>query len=93
MFALSKTNDAEMLQLFRRFNARLNIILTPTEIDTYARYLFAPWARVTGTPPTFAQRAVWTKVQADRTATTLSTQIVAALARRKRELQDGLGRN
>jgi hypothetical protein len=93
VLALAKTSDTEMLNLFRRFSARLNVLLTPTEIDTYARYLLAPRARAAETPATFAEQAVRTKVQADPEATALGKQIVAGLARRKRALQDGFGRN
>jgi hypothetical protein len=93
MLALAKTGDTEMIQLFRRFSARLNHILTPSEIDTYARYLLAPVARVSGAPPTFAEQAVRTKVQADPAACALGKQIVAGLGIRKRALQDGFGRN
>ena len=93
MLALAKTGDTELIQLFRRFDARLTTLLTPTEIDTYARYLLAPTARVTGAPPTFAEQAVCRKVLADPTATALGQQIVACLATRRRALQDGFGRD
>lgn len=88
MQTLAKTGDTEMLQLFRHFDARLTALLTPTEIDTYARYLLTPAARVTGTPPTFAEQAVCRKVLADQAATALSRQIVERLATRRRVLQD-----
>jgi len=91
--ALAKTGDAEMLYLFRRFTARLNVFLTPAEIDTYARYLLAPGARVSSAPPTFAEQAVRAKVQADPAATALGKQIVDGLATRKRALQGGFGRD
>ena len=91
--ALAKTGDTEMLYLFRRFSARLKVFLTPAEIDTYARYLLAPGARVSGAPPTFAEQAVRAKVRADPAATALGRQIVAGLATRKRTLQDGFGRD
>jgi hypothetical protein len=93
MLALAKTGDNEMIQLFRRFSARLNVVLTPTEIETYARYLLAPGGHADGTTATAAEQAVCTKVQVDCAATTLSQQIVAGLATRKRALQGGFGRN
>jgi hypothetical protein len=93
MLALAKTGDTEMLNLFRRFSDRLNVVLTRAEIDTYAQYLLAPVVRVPGAPPTFAQQAVCIKVQADPAATTLGKQIVAGLATRRRALQGGFGRN
>ena len=58
MLALAKTGDTEMLNLFQRFSARLNIFLTPAEIDIYARYLLAPGARTAVAPATFAEQAV-----------------------------------
>jgi hypothetical protein len=82
-----------MIQLFRRFSARLNRVLTPTEIDTYARYLLAPAARAPSAPATFAEQAVRSKVQADPAASALGKQIVASLATRTRALQGGVGRN
>jgi hypothetical protein len=93
MLALAKTGDTEMTRLFRRFNARLAQVLTHREIDTYARYLLAPAASVSGAPPTFAEQAVCRKVQADATAAGLGKQIVAALATRKRAMHGGFGRN
>ena len=93
VLALAKTSDTEMLNLFQRFSARLNVLLTPTELDTYARYLLAPGGRAADAPATFAEQAVRTKVQADPEATALGKQIVASLARRKRALQEGFGRN
>jgi hypothetical protein len=93
MLALAKTGDTEMIALFRRFGTRLNVVLTPAELETYARYLLAPGARAAGVPATVAEQAVCTKIQADRAATALSDQIVASLATRKRELQGGFGRN
>jgi hypothetical protein len=93
MLALAKTGDTEMTRLFRQFNARLTHLLTPTEIETYARYLLAPAASVAGAPPTFAEQAVCRKVQADSTAAALGKQIVAALATRTRGLHGGFGRN
>jgi hypothetical protein len=93
MLALAKTGDTEMIQLFRRFNARLNHVLTRAEIDAYARYLLAPAARAPGAPATSAEQAVRAKVQADPAANALGKQIVAGLATRKRALQGGFGRN
>src|SRR5437867_4034722 len=93
MIALAKTGDTEMLMLFRRFSARLNVVLTPAEIDTYARYLLAPIARAPGAPATFAEQAVRIKVQADPVATALGKQIVAGLTTRKYALEGGFGRN
>jgi hypothetical protein len=93
MLAMAKTGDSEMIQLFRRFSARLNIVLTPREIEIYARYLLAPGARAASPPASAAEQAVWSKIQVDRVATTLSQQIVAGLATRKRALQGGFGRN
>ena len=93
MLALAKTGDIEMIQLFRRFSARLNVVLTPREIEIYARYLLAPGARAASAPATAAEHAVRSKIQADHVATTLSEQIVAGLATRKRALQGGFGRN
>jgi len=93
MLALAKTGDTEMINLFRRFSARLKVVLTPQEIETYARYLLAPGVRAAGVPATVAEQAVCTKVRADSAATALSKQIVAGLATRKRELQGGFGRN
>jgi hypothetical protein len=93
MLALAKTGDTEMNQLFRRFSARLNRILTPGEIDVYARYLLAPAPRAHGAPATFAEQAVRAKVQADPAASALGKQIVASLGMRKRGLQGGFGRN
>ena len=86
MLALEKAGDAEMFTLFRRFSTRLNEVLTPTELDTYARYLLAPATRAPGAPATFAEQAVRTKIQADPAAAALGKQIVAGLAERKRGL-------
>jgi hypothetical protein len=44
ILALAKTGDIEMTRLLRRFRARLNVVLTPTEIEMYAHYLLAPGA-------------------------------------------------
>jgi hypothetical protein len=93
MLALAKTGDTEMIRLFRRFSARLNLVLTDTEIEIYARYLLAPGARAGGTPATIVEQAVCIKVQADRAAILMSKQVVAGLASRKRALQGGFGRN
>jgi hypothetical protein len=93
MLALAKTGDTEMVQLFRRFNARLSVMLTPTEIDTYARYLLAPATRAAGAPATFAEQAIRIKVLADPAASALGKQIVASLATRTRAQQGGFGRN
>ncbi|HEU5099189.1 MAG TPA: hypothetical protein VFU22_09225 [Roseiflexaceae bacterium] len=93
MLALAKTGDTEMIQLFRRFDARLKRVLTRTEIDTYARYLLAPGARVRGAPATFAEQAVCDKVRADSVARALGKQIVDRLGTRNRALQGGFGRN
>jgi hypothetical protein len=93
LLALAKTGDTEMIRLFQRFNARLSVILTSTEIDIYARYLLAPATRAGSAPATFAEQAVRTKVQADPMARALGKQIVAGLATRKRTLQGGFGRN
>jgi hypothetical protein len=93
MLALAKTGDIEMIQLFRRFSVRLNVVLTPREIEIYARYLLAPGARAATVPATAAEQAVSSKIQADHMATTLSQQIVAGLATRKRALQGHFGRN
>ena len=93
MLALAKTGDTEMVQLLRRFSARLNVVLTPPEIEIYARYLLTPGAQAASAPATTAEQAVWSKVQADRAVATLSQQIVAGLATRKRALQGGFGRN
>ena len=93
MLALAKTGDTEMIQLFRRFSGRLNAVLTPQEIETYARYLLAPGARPASAPATAAEHEVCGKIQADQLATALSQQIVAGLATRKRALQGGFGRN
>jgi hypothetical protein len=93
MLVLSKTGDTEMIQLFRHFNARLTRLLTPAEIDTYARYLLAPRARAPNAPATFAEQAVRTKVQADPAASELGKRIVAGLASRTRTGQDGFDRN
>jgi hypothetical protein len=90
MLALAKTEDTEMIRLFQRFSARLSAFLTPTELDTYARYLLAPTSRAPGAPATFAEQAVRTKVQADPVASALGKQIVAGLAQRKRALQSGI---
>jgi hypothetical protein len=86
MQALAKTEDTEMIRLFQRFSARLRSFLTPTELDTYARYLLAPSNRAPGAPATFAEQAVRTKVQADPAASALGKQIVAGLAQRKQTL-------
>ena len=93
MLALAKTGDTEMIQLLRRFRARLNVVLTPPEMEIYARYLLAPGAQAASAPATVAEQAVWSKIQDDHIATTLSQQIVAGLATRKRALQGGFGRN
>jgi hypothetical protein len=93
MLALAKTGDTEMIQLLRRFGARLNLVLTPPEIEIYARYLLAPGAQATSVPATTAEQAVLSKIQDDHMATTLSHQIVADLATRKRVLQGHFGRN
>jgi hypothetical protein len=93
MLALAKTGDTEMVQLFRQFNERLTRVLTPAEIDTYARYLLAPVARVRGAPATFAEQAVRDKVRADPTARALGKQIVDRLGTRNRGLQGEFGRN
>jgi hypothetical protein len=82
-----------MIQLLQRFRARLNFVLTAPEIEIYARYLLAPGAQAARTPATVAEQAVWIKIQDDQIATTLSQQIVAGLATRKRALQGGFGRN
>jgi hypothetical protein len=92
MLTLAKTEDTEMVRLFQRFSARLSSFLTPTELDTYARYLLAPTTRAPGAPATFAEQAVRTKVQADPAASALGKQIVAGLAQRKRALQSGIER-
>ena len=92
MLALAKTEDTEMIRLFQRFSARLSAFLTPTELDTYARYLLAPTTRAPGAPATFAEQAVRTKVQADPTASALGKQIVAGIAQRKHALQSGIER-
>jgi hypothetical protein len=91
--ALAKSGDTEMVQLFRRFNERLNRVLTPTEIDTYARYLLAPVARVRGAPATFAEQAVRDKVRADPAARALGKQIVERLGTRNSSLQSRFGQN
>ena len=91
--ALAKTGDTEVVQLLRCFSVRLNVVLAPREIETYARYLLAPGAQTARAPATAAEQAVWNKIQADHLATTLSQQIVAGLATRKRALQGGFGRN
>ena len=93
MLALAKTGDTEMVQLLGCFSTRLNVVLTPREIEIYARYLLAPGAQAASAPATAAEQAVWSKIQADHVATTLSQQIVAGLATRKRALQGGFGRN
>jgi hypothetical protein len=93
MLALAKTDDTEMIQLLRRFRARLNLVLTPPEIEIYARYLLAPGAQAASAPATVAEQAVWSKIQDDPMATALSQQIVAGLATRKRVLQGHFGRN
>ena len=92
MLALAKTEDTEMIRLFKRFSARLSSFLTPTELDTYARYLLAPTTRAPGAPATFAEQAVRTKVQVDPAASALGKQIVAGLAQRQRALQRGIER-
>lgn len=93
MLALAKTDDIEMIQLLRRFGARLHVVLTPPEIETYARYLLAPGVQAASAPATIAEQVVWSKIQDDQMATTLSHQIVAGLATRKRVLQGHFGRN
>jgi hypothetical protein len=93
MLALSKAGDTEMTQLFRRFNERLMRVLTPTEIDTYARYLLAPLARVRGAPATFAEQAVRDKVRADPMARALGKQIVERLGNRNRGQHGEFGSN
>jgi hypothetical protein len=93
MLAMAKTGDTEMIQLFRRFSARLNVVLTPREIEIYARYLLVPGTRAANAPVTAAEQEVQSKIQLDRTAIILSEQIVAGLATRKRALQGGFGRN
>jgi hypothetical protein len=93
MLALAKTGDTEMIQLLRRFGARLNVVLTPREIEIYARYLLAPGVQAASAPTTVAEQAVWSKIQDDQMATSLSQQIVAGLAIRKRALQNHFGRN
>ena len=93
MLTLAKTGDTEMFLLLRRFRARLNVVLIPSEIEIYARYLLAPGAQAARAPATVAEQAVWNKIQDDHIATTLSQQIVAGLATRKRALQGGFGRN
>jgi hypothetical protein len=85
MLAPAKIDDTEMIQLLRRFRARLNLVLTLPEIEIYARYLLAPSAQAASAPAT-AERAVWSKMQDDHMATTLSQQIVAGPATRKRVL-------
>jgi hypothetical protein len=93
MIALAQTGDTEMVQLFRRFNERLTRVLTPTEIDTYARYLLAPVARVRNAPATFAEQAVRDKVRADPMARALGKQIVDRLGSRDRGLHGEFGQN
>src|ERR1044071_7359195 len=93
MLALAKTGDTEMIQLLRRFRARLNVVLTSREIEIYARYLLAPGVRAARFPTPAAEQAVWSKIQADREAAALSQQVAAGLATRKRALQGGFGRN
>jgi hypothetical protein len=90
---MDKTDDTEMIMLFRRFSARLNVVLTPTEIEIYARYLLAPSARAAGAQATITEQTVCTKIQADHAAILLSKQIVAGLATRKCALQGGFRRN
>jgi hypothetical protein len=90
---LAKTGDTEMVQLLGCFSARLNVVLAPREIEAYARYLLAPGAQATRAPATAAEQAAWSKIQVDQLASTLSHQIVAGLAIRKRTLQGGFGRN
>ena len=92
MLTLAKTEDTEMIRLFQRFTARLSAFLTPTELDTYARYLLAPTTRAPGAPATFAEQAVRAKVQVDPAACALGKQIVAGLAQRQRLLQSGIER-
>jgi hypothetical protein len=83
IIALEKAADAEMVMLFRRFSTRLNEMLTPTELDAYARYLLAPAIHAPGAPATFTEEAVRRKVQADPAAAALGKQNVAGLTKRK----------
>ena len=61
----------------------------PPVIFAYRRHT----AHATRAPATTVEQVVWSKIQADQLATTLSQEIVASLATRKRALQGGFGRN
>jgi hypothetical protein len=93
MLALAETGDTEMIQLLRCFSARLTAVLTPSEIEAYARYLLAPNSRADGVPRTLTEQMARTKAEADPVASVLGIQIMLGLARRKRALHGGFGRN
>ena len=61
LLALAKTGDTEMIELVRRFSVRLNVVLTPREIEIYARYVLAPGAQAASAPTAAAEQAAWSK--------------------------------
>lgn len=93
MLALATTGDTEMITLFRRFNARLERVLTAAEIETYARYVLTSGTHSVSAPASIAEQIVCLKVLANPAATALSNQIVAGLMTRKHAVQGGFRRN
>lgn len=93
MITLATTGDTEMITLVRRFTARLERMLTPTEIETYARYVLMSGRQRERVPASITEQIVCLKILANPTATALSNQIVAGLMTRKQGVQGAFGRN
>ena len=71
---------------------RLETILTPAELDTYAAYTTHPRTGRLGSSATPAEGAVLAKITADAVAVARNQEVVRLLAKRQRHGMGGIGR-
>jgi len=90
--ALEQRNDLELLLAYRAFLDRLEAILTPAELDTYAAYTTHMRTGPTGSSETPAEGAVKAKITADAQAVARNRKLVTLLADRQRHGMGGIGR-
>lgn len=89
--ALEQRHDSELLLAYRAFLDRLEVILTPAEVDTYAASTTRGPPGRSGSSATSAEGAVKAKITADAEAVSRNRKLVALLADRQRRGMGSIG--